>query len=114
MSKVSPNLLHNLSFVETSVEKLCSSSKNPTNPRTSTTTIFANFKNSLSYLINKALLLIVTYILIIKFMSKGSPIAFGAFDFIISLNMLAYKPKMLALKGSTTCRSEGLTFFVSQ
>jgi len=58
-------------------------------------------------------MLIVTHILMIRFLSKGSPIAFGAYDFIISLNMLAYKSTMLALKGFAIYKSEGFTFFVS-
>jgi len=83
-------------------------------PKIDTITIFANFKNSLNHLVNKILVLIVTHILITRFLSKGSPIAFSACDFIISLNMLAYKSTMLAFKGFATYKNEGLTFFVSQ
>jgi hypothetical protein len=83
-------------------------------PKIDTTTISTNFKNSFSNVVNKVLVLIVTHILITQFLSKGSPIAFGACDFIISLNMFAYKSTMLTFKGFATYKSEGLTFYVSQ
>jgi hypothetical protein len=60
---------------------------------------------------SKALLPIVTHNLVIGLVSKGSPIAFGACVFMVNLNIHIYKSKMLASKSSTTCSSEGFTFF---
>jgi len=67
VSKLGPNLLCNLFFMKTSIEKVHLFF---TDPRTNTITIFANFKNSLSHLVNKVLLLIVTHILITRFLSQ--------------------------------------------
>jgi DNA phosphorothioation-dependent restriction protein DptG len=89
--QISPNMLSNLFFMKASIEEvhLCS-----TNPRTDTITIFANFKNSFSHLVNKILLLIVTHILVTRFLSQGSHITFGAYDFIVSLYMFACKSNL--------------------
>jgi len=61
MFKLGPNLLCSLFFMKTNIEKMCSFS---IDPKIDTTTIFANFKNSFSHLVNKVLMLIITHILI--------------------------------------------------
>jgi hypothetical protein len=96
VSKCRPNLLHNLYFKNANMEKVRSSS---TNPSTYTTTISTTFKYSLSHSMNKALLLIVTHNLVTRLISKGSTIAFGAYIFMVSLNMHICKSKRLASKG---------------
>jgi hypothetical protein len=90
------------------MEKVHSSS---TNPSMDTTTISANFKYSLNHSMSIALLLIVTHDLVIGSVSKGSAIAFGAWVFMVSLNMHICKSKMLTSKDSTTYSNEGFTLY---
>ncbi len=61
---------------------------------------------------NKALLLIVTHNLVTGLISKGSAIAFGAYIFMVSLNIHICKSKRLASKGSATYINEGFTLIV--
>jgi hypothetical protein len=63
---------------------------------------------------NKALVLIVTHNVVIGLTSKGSIIAFGAYVFMVNLNMHICKFKRSKFKGFATCNNEGFTFFVSQ
>jgi hypothetical protein len=63
---------------------------------------------------NKALLLIMTHNLVIGLILEGLVIAFGAYVFMVNLNIHICKSKSLASKGFATYSNDGFTLFVLQ
>jgi len=91
------NQLHNLSFLNVKVEKVCSSF---TNSNTQMMVISTNFKYSLNLWASNPLLLIKVHNLVIGLTSNDLAMALGACVVTISLNMDIYKSKMLTFKSS--------------